>query len=34
MRRVAAAVATLLAVAGATYWFALRGGDEPLAFQG
>ena len=34
MRRVAAVLAILVAVAGATYWLAFRGGDEPLAFQG
>ena len=34
MRRVAAVLAILVVVAGATYWLAFRGGDEPLAFQG
>jgi HlyD family secretion protein len=34
MRRAAAIVAILVAVAGATYWWTIRDGDEPLAFQG
>jgi HlyD family secretion protein len=34
MRRGLAVLAVLLVAAGGTYWFMVRGGDEPLTFQG